>query len=94
MAASLRQLFWPDLKNKSFPKTDAPFSPIIEKRIDARISVVIPENSVNATEKSGLMTNYYRLWAGISPDPEIKFSIISITEKSAQPHFLHSAYPL
>ena len=40
------------------------------KHFDAGISVVILENSVNATEKSGLMTEY-RLYAGISPDPEI-----------------------
>ena len=44
--------------------------PITEKRFDARISVVIPENSVNVTEKSGLMTEY-RPYAGITPDSEI-----------------------
>ena len=34
------------------------------------ISVVKRENSINATEKSDPMTEY-RLYAGISPDPDI-----------------------
>ena len=41
-----------------------------KKRFDAGISVLIRDNSVNATEKSGLMSEYY-LHSGISPDPEI-----------------------
>ena len=47
-----------------FKKTDVPFVsslPVTEKPVDARISVVIPENSVNATEKSGLMTETHRI---------------------------------
>ena len=44
--------------------------PITEKRCDAKISVVLSENSVNTSEKSGLLTEYRRC-AGISLDPEI-----------------------
>ena len=38
--------------------------------LDVGISVVIPKNSVNTTEKSSLMMEY-RLYAGVSSDPEI-----------------------
>ena len=79
MARNLRQLFWPDLKNKFVEKTDAPLVyslPKTEKCVDVGISVGIPEISVKATEKSGLMTRNIvympvSLHAGISTDPEI-----------------------
>ena len=50
---------------------------INEKCSDAGISaskkmlkIVLPENSVNTTEKSSIMTEY-RVYVGISPDREI-----------------------
>ena len=49
LAEILRQPFWTDLKSKSVEKTDASLVysfPITEKCFDAKISVVLPKNSV------------------------------------------------
>ena len=59
--------------NKSVEKTYVPLVCsllITEKRFNAGISVVITENSVDAMEKSGFMTEH-RLYFSISQDLEI-----------------------
>ena len=73
MTGNLRKFFWPDVKNKSVEKIDAPLVrslPITEKDFYAGISVLIPGTTLNTTENSSLMTEYL-LYAGISPDSEI-----------------------